>query len=100
MMRFIFAALLVAAPPAALAQTYKCVDAKGATQYSDKPGRGCARLKGEPPPSAAPKQTEQRAFADRNQFAREQLARCGQARQSFKRGEKSDSVRETLRDCM
>src|SRR5436190_19439497 len=44
------ASLLLAAPPAQ-AQMYKCVDARGKTQYSDRPIPGCKNTTPvEPPP--------------------------------------------------
>src|SRR5205085_11379344 len=47
------ASLLLAAPPAQ-AQMYKCVDARGKTQYSDKPIPGCrSTTTVEPPPKRA-----------------------------------------------
>ena len=102
MIRSFVLALLLAASPAAFADLYKCVDARGKTQYSDKPLPGCkgAAPITRTPKAAEPAKAESRAFSDRNQFAREQVVRCGQARQSYRRGQASDSVRETLRDCM
>ena len=50
------AVLLLAAAPA-FAQMYKCVDEKGRTQYSDKPGPNCkggAVQIQAPPPAPAP----------------------------------------------
>jgi hypothetical protein len=106
MIRVTLLALLLAASPAAFAQLYKCVDAKGKTQYSDKPLPGCkaATVKGVPPPppaaKAEPKGRPKDGFEQRHQIAREQAARCAQARQAVKRGDGSDAARETLRDCM
>jgi len=106
MIRVTVVALLLAASPAAFAQMYKCVDAKGRTQYSDKPLPGCKAtlIKGEAPPPAPrkspqPKKAGSAGFAERNNFAREQTARCAQARQAIKRGGDQESVRQTLRDC-
>lgn len=106
MIRVTLVALLLAASPAAFAQMYKCVDAKGKTQYSDKPLPGCKAtvIKGEAPPPARekgpqPKRAGSSGFAERNNFAREQAARCAQARQAMKRGSDQESVRQTLRDC-
>jgi hypothetical protein len=105
MIRVLLTALLVAAAPAAFADLYKCVDAKGKTQYSDKPLPGCkatADVKAEP--AGTNRKTSARprppSFNERDNFAREQVVRCGQARQAAKRGDASESVRETLRDCM
>jgi len=53
----LLASLLLAAPPAQ-AQMYKCVDARGKTQYSDKPIPGCkstTTVEPPPPPHAKPK---------------------------------------------
>jgi len=50
--RALFAALMVLALPAA-AQMVKCVDARGVTHYTDKPGPGCkggeVNIQGQPP---------------------------------------------------
>ena len=43
------ASLLLAAPPVE-AQMYKCVDARGKMQYSDKPIPGCKNTTVKPPP--------------------------------------------------
>ncbi len=55
-------AVLLAAVPAAQAQLFKCVDAKGRTHYTDKPLPGCkggpAEIK-PPPPSATETQAAQ-----------------------------------------
>jgi len=55
-------AVLLAAVPAAQAQLFKCVDAKGRTHYTDKPLPGCkggpAEIK-PPPPSATETQARQ-----------------------------------------
>ena len=45
----LIASLLIAAPPVQ-AQMYKCTDARGKTQYSDKPIPGCKNTTVEPPP--------------------------------------------------
>lgn len=45
----LLASLLLAAPPVE-AQMYKCIDARGKTQYSDKPIPGCKNTTVEPPP--------------------------------------------------
>src|SRR5438874_2096605 len=50
----LLASLLLAAPPVE-AQMYKCVDARGKTQYSDKPIPGCKNtttVERPPPPPA------------------------------------------------
>jgi len=106
MIRATLVALLLAASPAAFAQMYKCVDAKGRTQYSDKPAPGCKAtlIKGEAPPPAPgkspqPKKAGGSGMSERNSFAREQAARCAQARQAAQRGNAQESVRQTLRDC-
>lgn len=107
MLRAILAALLLAASPAVLADLYKCVDAKGKTQYSDKPLPGCkaAAVKGEPPPAPPGKRAEagkarQPVSGDRQRIVREQAVRCERAQQEFRRGQASDAARETLRGCM
>ena len=105
MIRVILLALLVASPPAAFSQLYKCVDARGKTQYSDKPLPGCkaAAVKGERPAAAAkpaPKGKADPVSEKHKQVVREQLARCSQAQQAYKRGDGSDRVREQLRSCM
>ena len=105
MIRVLLAALLLAAAPAALADLYKCVDAKGKTQYSDQPLPGCkgAVVKRDAPRprarSAQPQSATPRS-AERNRVVAERNARCARARQAYSRGTASDSVRETLRDCM
>jgi hypothetical protein len=106
MIRVTLVALLLAASPAAFAQMYKCVDAKGKTQYSDKPLPGCKStlIKGEAPPPAPgkspqPKKAGSAGFTERNNFARDQATRCSQARAAVKRGSDQESVRQTLRDC-
>ncbi|TMG74247.1 MAG: DUF4124 domain-containing protein [Betaproteobacteria bacterium] len=50
----LLASLLLAAPPAQ-AQMYKCVDARGKTQYSDKPIPGCKSTTTVEPPPPPPK---------------------------------------------
>jgi hypothetical protein len=92
-------ALLVALP--ASAQMYKCVDARGVVQYSDKPSAGCKggpvdiqpipSLSGHgptPPPSASQQDTDFR----RRQIERErqessekaaQMERCTRVRQEL-----------------
>ena len=92
-------ALLVALP--ATAQMYKCVDARGVVQYSDKPSAGCKggpvdiqpipSLSGHgttPPPSASQQDTDFR----RRQIERErqessekaaQMERCTRVRQEL-----------------
>jgi len=92
-------ALLVALP--ATAQMYKCVDARGVVQYSDKPSPGCKggpvdiqpipSLSGHgttPPPSASQQDTDFR----RRQIERErleasekaaQMERCSRVRQEL-----------------
>lgn len=61
-MRVLALAVLLAAAPAAQAQLFKCVDAKGRTHYTDKPLPGCkggpAEIK-PPPPSATETQAKQ-----------------------------------------
>lgn len=104
MIRVLLAALLVAAAPAALADLYKCVDAKGKMQYSDQPLPGCKGVvKREAPRSHAkspqPQPTAAR-FAEHNRVVAEHNAGCARARQAYSRGTDSDAVRETLRDCM
>jgi len=49
----IFALLLAAGP--AQAQLYRCVDAKGKVQYSDKPGAGCRTVSREENAPARPR---------------------------------------------
>jgi hypothetical protein len=49
----LLASLLLAAPPAQ-AQMYKCVDARGKTQYSDKPIPGCKNTTTVEPPASPP----------------------------------------------
>lgn len=105
MIRVILLALLAASPPAAFAELYKCVDARGKTQYSDKPLPGCkaAAVKGERPAAAAkpaPRGKSDPIAERQSQVAREQAARCSQAQQAYKRGDGSDAVREQLRGCM
>jgi len=56
-MRTFTAIVLLALALPAQAQMYKCVDARGKTQYSDKPIPGCRTEKtiaAPPPPAAAP----------------------------------------------
>jgi len=58
-MRTFTAIVLLALALPAQAQMYKCVDARGKTQYSDKPIPGCRTEKtiaAPPPPAAAPAQ--------------------------------------------
>lgn len=104
MIQVVFAMLLVAASPAALAQLYKCVDAHGKTVYTDKPLPGCKGngVRGERPPGKATQTSKPAAstFNERDNFAARQAVMCRQAREAYKRGQNSDSVRETLRDCM
>lgn len=106
MIRVILLALLLTAPPAAFAQLYKCVDARGKTQYSDKPLPGCkaAAVRGEPRPApaakAGPKGKADPISEKHNQVAREQAARCSQAQQAYQHGDGGDGVREQLRRCM
>ena len=105
MIRVLLAALLVAAAPAALADLYKCVDAKGKMQYSDQPLPGCKavlvkrdatrpRAKSPQPQSTAPH------FAERDRIVAERNGRCARARRAYSRGSATGAVRETLRDCM
>ena len=55
-MRVLIATVLLASALPAQAQMFKCVDARGKTQYSDKPIPGCRTEKTieAPPPRAAP----------------------------------------------
>ena len=70
--------LLLLFPLCAQAQMYKCVDERGATQYTDKPQAGCkpAAIKGSPPLSGelAPRKenfANQDAELKRRQLERE-----------------------------
>ncbi len=53
-MRSLIAALLLALALPAYAQMYKCVDARGKIQYSDKPLAGCRAEKALEAPRSAP----------------------------------------------
>lgn len=98
MIRSLVVALLVAASPAAFAELYKCVDAKGKTQYSDKPLPGCKSERITRAPNVA--LSEKRgALDERGRRVLEQQAHCSQAQQQLKSGDRSDAVRETLRGC-
>jgi hypothetical protein len=93
-------ALLVALPAAA--QMYKCVDARGVVQYSDKPSPGCKGgpvdiqpippLSGQANQQQSPNTAQQDADFNRRQIERErlettekaaQVQRCARVRQEL-----------------
>jgi hypothetical protein len=93
-------ALLVALPAAA--QMYKCVDARGVVQYSDKPSPGCKGgpvdiqpippLSGQANQRQSPNTAQQDADFNRRQIERErlettekaaQVQRCARVRQEL-----------------
>ena len=79
-MRLLAAAALLALLPAANAQMYKCVDARGVTFYSDKPQPGCkgdtVDIQASPPlgGGAAPRPPQSFAGQDA-EFKRRQIER-------------------------
>ncbi|MBI1942829.1 MAG: DUF4124 domain-containing protein [Betaproteobacteria bacterium] len=54
MRRLLLILALAAAPALAFAQTYKCKDALGRTQYTNQPGPGCTDIGGKPVEAARP----------------------------------------------
>lgn len=71
----VFFALLTLLPLSGLAQTYKCVDERGLTSYSDKPRSGCKGSQVDIRPSA-----ERAAFAARCASLRGEQARLSSGR--------------------
>ena len=79
-MRLLVAAALLALLPAANAQMYKCVDARGVTFYSDKPQPGCkgdkVDIKASPPLGGGPAPRAPQSFAGQDaEFKRRQIER-------------------------
>jgi len=79
------AVLLLAAAPA-FAQMYKCVDEKGKTQYSDKPGPNCkggaVQLQAPPPPAPAASESAKGGAVPKNaeERKRQAMARVAEER--------------------
>jgi uncharacterized protein DUF4124 len=104
-------ALAICAP--VHAQTYKCVDERGATHYSDKPLANCKnkviktqRSGGTPTPAASPRaaaktmQQLQRGCArDMQEYSRLAATRPGGGASDEARGARLDALREQLRGC-
>ena len=74
----LLASLLLAAPPAQ-AQMYKCIDATGATRYSDRPAPGCKAvdIRPSPPLSGEVKARDQDFAVQEAELKRRLLEREG-----------------------
>jgi len=73
----VLALALLLAPAGALADMYKCVDGRGVTSYSDKPGPGCKQvdIHGSPPISGRLQDGARNPAQEEADFRRRQISR-------------------------